>query len=290
MINLHLLYNKTYYSHLQQEDFEESLANYNKQIFNSTFDHKRDYTPSPIATHTLVLETIYPGLMVGSGNPHGGNLADNDMKNGFTFDYVTGQPVIPGSTVKGVLRTVFSSQPQVISEVLQVMGRADVTDISALNKEIFKDGDIFLDAVIYDGDIKGHIMGSDAMTPHVAEHESASAYKLLKVLPGVRFEFRFILSDGTLTAEEKIDLFSRLIRLFGVGSKTNVGFGRLKKTTNTIYERKTATTVSGENVKVTCPHCGAENYKFYQDNVTFRKKCFRCKEFLYSKEDWEELK
>ena len=41
--------------------------------------------------------------------------------------------------------------------------------------------------------------------------------------------------------------------------------------------------------KVVCPHCGAENYRFYQDQVTFRKRCFKCKEFLYSKEEWEEL-
>ena len=289
MINLHLLYNKTYYSHLQQADFEESLTGYNKQIFNATFDHKRDYTPSPVATDTLILETLYPGLMVGNGNPHGGNLAENDIKNGFTFDYVTGQPIIPASTVKGILRTAFTSYPQVVSEFLQVMGRADVTDIAALDTEIFKGGDIFLDAVVYDGDIRGHVMGSDAMAPHTKEYESAAAYILLKVLPGVRFEFRFILSDGVLSAKEKKDLFSRLIRLFGVGSRTNVGFGKFKEGTSAIAERKMAKTAAAGDDKVVCPHCGAENYRFYQDQVTFRKRCFKCKEFLYSKEEWEEL-
>lgn len=290
MINLHLLYNKTYYSHLGQEDFEESLTRYNKQMFDSVFDHHRDYKPSPLATHTLILETAYPGMMVGSGNPHGGNLSESDMKNGFTFDYVTGQPVIPGSTVKGLLRTCFTSYPQVVSEVLGVMGRTDVTDIAALDTEIFKEGDIFLDAVLFAGDAKGHIMGSDAMAPHTKEHESASAYILLKVLPGVRFEFRFILSDGTLSAEEKVDLFSRLIRLFGLGSRTNAGFGRLKKASSAVPERRAEKMAPTGDEKVVCPHCGAENYQFYQENMTLRKKCFRCKNFLYSKEDWEGLR
>ena len=53
------------------------------------------------------LKTKYPGLLIGVGNAHGsGGLGDIDL--GFSFDYVTGCPYIPGSTVKGVLRSAFA--------------------------------------------------------------------------------------------------------------------------------------------------------------------------------------
>lgn len=47
-----------------------------------------------------------PGLLPGSGYPHevGGT---GEFKLGFSFDHTTGLPVLPGSSVKGVLRSVF---------------------------------------------------------------------------------------------------------------------------------------------------------------------------------------
>jgi CRISPR-associated protein Cmr6 len=50
-----------------------------------------------------------PGLLPGIGYPHEVGY-QGEFKLGFGFDHVTGLPVLPGSSVKGVLRSVF---PQV---------------------------------------------------------------------------------------------------------------------------------------------------------------------------------
>lgn len=55
---------------------------------------------------TIELVTIYPGLLTGSGISRGTGL-DGEIKIGFYFDHTTGLPVIPGSSVKGTLRSVF---------------------------------------------------------------------------------------------------------------------------------------------------------------------------------------
>src|SRR5690554_3416875 len=50
------------------------------------------------------LYTTYPGLLIGSGYQHESG-GENEFKIGFFFDYTTGLPQIPGSSVKGVLRS-----------------------------------------------------------------------------------------------------------------------------------------------------------------------------------------
>lgn len=60
------------------------------------------------------LTTSYPGLITGIGVSHQTTLKwmdKNDQipefKLGITFDYTTGLPIIPGSSIKGVLRSFF---------------------------------------------------------------------------------------------------------------------------------------------------------------------------------------
>ncbi len=54
----------------------------------------------------IELVTMYPGLLIGSGITHGSGR-EGEIKIGFYFDHTTGLPVIPGSSVKGTLRSVF---------------------------------------------------------------------------------------------------------------------------------------------------------------------------------------
>ncbi|MEZ4966913.1 MAG: RAMP superfamily CRISPR-associated protein [Saprospiraceae bacterium] len=56
--------------------------------------------------HSFRLKTTYPGLLIGSGYQHETG-AEGELKLGFFFDHTSGLPVIPGSSVKGVLRSVF---------------------------------------------------------------------------------------------------------------------------------------------------------------------------------------
>lgn len=55
---------------------------------------------------TFQLRTIYPGLVCGIGYEHEIGFK-NEFKLGFSFDYTTGLPYLPGSTVKGTLRSAF---------------------------------------------------------------------------------------------------------------------------------------------------------------------------------------
>jgi CRISPR-associated protein Cmr6 len=51
--------------------------------------------------------TTYPGLVIGTGYSHNKKGDDDAFKIGFFFDYSSGMPIIPGSSVKGLLRSVF---------------------------------------------------------------------------------------------------------------------------------------------------------------------------------------
>ncbi|MEM6846091.1 MAG: type III-B CRISPR module RAMP protein Cmr6 [Bacteroidota bacterium] len=68
----------------------------------------KQYFESQSNFQSIEITTQYPGLFVGSGYIHEtGN--EGEIKLGFFFDHTTGLPVVPGSSVKGVLRSVFPS-------------------------------------------------------------------------------------------------------------------------------------------------------------------------------------
>jgi len=228
MQNLNLLFNKTYYDSLTAASFPDAQEK-NMLLFNTTFSHDRDYArPGPMVSNQFLLTVGYPGLLIGIGNAHDSGLdaTNNEIGVGFSFDYVTGQPYIPGSTVKGVLRICFREHPQVVMELRQM----ELTQVRQLEEEIFENGDVFFDAVVYDGDESGRLIGPEFITPHKSPLENPVPIKLLKVLPGVRFSFRFRLTDGKMMpAAEKEKLLRQLLCMFGIGAKTNVGFGIMQE-------------------------------------------------------------
>lgn len=267
MLNLNLLFNKSYFDGLRdrQEDvFEDSLKTRNKEICGAVFT-KDDYKPLPkeICPHTILMKTTYPGLLVGTGYAHEVESgADQCIKLGFSFDYVSGQPYVPGSSVKGMLRSCF--QPDIIDEVLRTIqgnfkeyqiaendklntNQIDriVADLNNLESDIFDGPDIFFDAVLRSGSRirdpensgknKGNVMTLDYITPHghgKDETKNPTPLLMIKVQPNVIFEFRFCLRDSfigevRISAQQKKALFRILIELFGIGAKTNVGYGVL---------------------------------------------------------------
>ena len=145
-----------------------------------------------------------------------GKKITDDINIGFTFDFVTGQPIIPGSTVKGVLRSCLEDNPEVVGAFFKV----NITN--ELIKELFEGDDAFLDAVILCGDENNKILAFDTITPHKSPIENPIPIKFIKVTPDVQFEFRFRLTDGILTAKEKADLYKELIMLFGIGAKNAI--------------------------------------------------------------------
>ena len=113
--------------------------------------------------------------------------------------------------------------------------------------------DIFFDAFPKKKKKNGHLIGLENITSHISYDpdlkENPRMYQgltdpnpitLLKVMPDVVFLFRFKLCDSeitvnnktvSITAEQKLKLFENIITDFGMGAKTNVGFGLLEKTT-----------------------------------------------------------
>ncbi|KAE9633435.1 MULTISPECIES: type III-B CRISPR module RAMP protein Cmr6 [Defluviitalea] len=223
---------------------QEGKKNY-KQEVKRYFDNKNNnilkqnklYPLQPLGKDHFTLKTIYPGLLFGAGYMHETGQ-DNEFKIGFYFDYTTGMPYIPGSSVKGLLRSAFKASESYIREIFKsnsLFCNVNEISISDLENEIFEgkksiyDRDIFFDAVLIKSDnTDGRFLGEDFITPHKDPLKNPVPIKFLKVLPNVVFRFEFDLKDGILSVEQKLALFKQIILDLGIGAKTNVGYGNFE--------------------------------------------------------------
>lgn len=203
------------------------------------------------------LTTTYPGLLVGTGYEHELHI-ENEFKLGFFFDYTSGLPVIPGSSIKGVLRSAFKI-PELMNELLpgknvraielEIFNGVDIEktkleDYPEEKKQNWKylpspQKDVFYDAIITDSkNENGKFLAADFITPHKHKSErkldqfaNPVPLQFMKVLPEVEFLFQFDLKDsrkGGLKSTEKKDLFEKIIRYLGIGAKTRTGYGWMK--------------------------------------------------------------
>ena len=193
------------------------------------------------------LKTCYPGLLCGVGYHHeinkpkdeGDKEDDPEVYNlGMYFDYTSGLPVIPGSSIKGMLRSAIEEWDFLANyEPSKNTLPASLSDRDVLRKAIIRavfegdglsiyDRDIFLDAIPVKVDNK--LFGEDYITHHPDPLKNPNPIRFLRVNPGVTYQFRFILKDHgeKLTADFKQELFKAIICDFGLGAKTNVGYGQ----------------------------------------------------------------
>lgn len=197
-----------------------------------------------------------PGLLIGSGLAHGLPGSEEDVKTGLQFDYTSGLPVIPGSSVKGVIRSAF---PTIVAdaEKLNYIKSliADIPEFSSLvledkdilelGNQMFNHGDVFADALLvgYGTRTKqqvpvNQILAEDYITPHTGGPLAQPIpIKIVKVAPGVTFAFCFKfnatkIGDKEVTAEMKESLCTAILQDLGIGAKTNVGYGVLKRIDN----------------------------------------------------------
>jgi len=114
---------------------------------------------NPACNKTLELVTTYPGLLIGSGYDHEAGLF-GVLKLGFFFDHATGLPIIPGSSVKGVLRSVFSNSSK--------EGKPERRDfLKWLMEEVNRKIDDTHNREDGEADEKaGHFLDHDYITPH----------------------------------------------------------------------------------------------------------------------------
>lgn len=254
---------------------QESSANIGYQFFHSVGipGFVEEQVESAISVNTDVLEVLgyadysvvnmrvqAPGLLIGSGLAHGLPGSEEDVKTGLQFDYTSGLPVIPGSSVKGVIRSAFPTikedkeqSNEADAEKLNYIKSliADIPKFSALgleNKDIlelgnqmFNHGDIFADALLvgYGTRMKQHgpvkqVLTEDYITPHTGGPLAQPIpIKIVKVAPGVTFAFCFKFNETKIgakvvSASMKKALCAAILQDLGVGAKTNVGYGVLK--------------------------------------------------------------
>lgn len=206
--------------------------------------------------YSFKTKTQYPGLVVGMSNPvmeglkdytkdkeqkkHEKEDKDASFKTGFTFDYVTGLPYIPGSSIKGMLRNSIIKYEEDIKEyVKENLGLAKEFNIEHLAEELFGDEqkyanselrDVFLEAIVVKGDEEGLILKEDYITPHETPFSDPRPIHILALRPNVEMEFYFILRKeeiAGLSAETRFELYKELILELGIGAKTNTGYGNL---------------------------------------------------------------
>ena len=254
----------------------ESSANIGYQFFHSVGipGFVKEQVKSAISVNTDVLEVLgyadysvvnmrvqAPGLLIGSGLAHGLPGSEEDVKTGLQFDYTSGLPVIPGSSVKGVIRSAFPT----IKEDKEQSNEADAEklnyikslianipefsalgledkDILELGNQMFNHGDIFADALLvgYGTRMKQHgpvkqVLTEDYITPHTGGPLAQPVpIKIVKVAPGVTFAFCFKFNETKIgakvvSASMKKALCAAILQGLGVGAKTNVGYGVLKE-------------------------------------------------------------
>lgn len=209
----------------------------------------------PPGRQHIELETTYPGLLTGSGYSHQTGTM-GEFKLGFFFDHTTGLPLIPGSSVKGILRSAFPNKGRkdpktdlkyrfiqsLLGRIRPELAHLNPHELEALLFEgkVGDDDqylpmhkhDVFMDAFITATRNEGQrLLDEDFLTPHESSLKNPVPVRFLKVLPGVRFRFSFDLKqhkigDLAIGPEDKIQLFRHILLQFGAGAKTNVGYGQ----------------------------------------------------------------
>ena len=193
---------------------------YGKNIENFKLQNTHENLFKIDDTIGFELTTTYPGLLIGSGYNHPKLKESNeDYQLGFFFDHTTGLPIISGSTIKGVLKSVIKNK-----EFMQ-----EVYD-TTIPLDIFEDNKTrFYDAYIVETANKDKkIFGNDYITSHYSnepngEFKDPNPIKFLKILPEVTFRFQFKCDESYL------EIFKKIILDFGLGAKTNVGYGQFRE-------------------------------------------------------------
>lgn len=290
----------------RKDFFKQHFDGKNSVILGKQFNEAISQQLATVAPNPRFnFKTIYPGLTMGTGYTHEtGEMGE--FKLGFFFDHATGYPCIPGSTVKGCLRSIFpqterdkvTNKPEKYDYIASVI--RDIRDVNVklisdnhlgkefdkkddkerkqfidlLEKELFngekpaknedgsykiekKDGKekfVYQTLCVYDRDIfyDGYIISSahpainhsgyhnakpfiadDYITPHLnRQRPELSPFTnpiplmFLKILPEVHIQFQFDLKEGILPKKVKEELFRQILLDFGIGAKTNVGYGQ----------------------------------------------------------------
>ena len=200
----------------------------------------------------FTLEVAWPGLYSGLGYTHETGKNDEEVKTGFSFHYLTGVPYIPESSVKGILRSSFpmryknagkrAAVEMTLNDILKALFPDKIIDMEKLELEIFgpaSDDDpktspasrVRFGCAIPSTDNHDmvKIFSIDTITPHDHPLHEPVPLRTLAIRPGVKMDFYFIFNTSispVLCDTEIKTLFEYLITEYGVGAKTNSGYGQ----------------------------------------------------------------
>lgn len=249
--NLGLFFQRGYYKDLTAKILNDDTKDKDlqKQYFNSRNSELMDSSKRIIQRESMIsntvsfkLQTVYPGLITGIGMAHATGM-EGEGKLGMAFDFTSGLPYIPGSSVKGLLRSMFPILPphkpndkvsektkkllppkrQYICDIWKekVMPKCkdlqmlEEDEVDELAKIIFEgqieksflpiyDRDVFFDAQIEGNYEEKGILDFDYITPHKDALKNPTPIKFLKILPNVTFVFEFKLGDSTLSSGKTV--------------------------------------------------------------------------------------
>lgn len=115
--NLGLFFQRGYYEDLTAEILTDSTKENQKKYFYDRNSELKESSKKVILKESAIsdtlsfkLRTVYPGLVTGIGMAHETGM-EGEGKLGMAFDYTSGLPYIPGSSVKGLLRSMFPILP-----------------------------------------------------------------------------------------------------------------------------------------------------------------------------------
>lgn len=246
MRNLHKLYYKDYFSDVDFADLKSDKSKKAVLEANQKLTDKisaKDLVVPDLGTglDSFQMEVLYPGLITGVGIQHEASI-EGEFKLGLHLDYTTGLPIIYGSTVKGVLRSYFEDcymGPHNVDRLIDdIFGGNSYSD-SKVSKSIY-DRDIFYDAVVIEPAKDSKVLASDALAPHGVGKPGyplidPNPVTFVKVAAGVKLLFRFRLVDTKesngkvmMSVADKLQIFKTILATYGIGAKTNVGYGQLK--------------------------------------------------------------
>lgn len=243
--NMNYIFNIEYFQNLDlqhnTEDDQTAVKNRNKAIQNFKFpiQSPAEKWKNLNNYQEISFYILYPGLLIGTGSLHGVSI-DGCIKSGFSFDYVTGLPYMPGSSLKGMLRSMFPGDAKPEDEndayagFIKSILNDEQLDLDELKKNIFENGDTFLGGFPALENRDKTLLEMDFITPHKNKFKNPIPINIIKIKPNVKFTFGFLLSDYVadgkmVSAAQKRDLFAELILSAGIGAKSNVGYGRFSK-------------------------------------------------------------
>lgn len=260
--NLGLLYTRRYFEGITVDMVDTPKGNKTKDYYDEHNDNLKEQSkfsiaqtiipslPNNVANCQFELATCYPGLITGIGISHSSGQK-NEAKLGLSFDHTTGLPFIPGSSVKGLLRSIFpgprKDNEKERCDFIREKIEKDLSDdeIKRLWVDIFgsdnkdKDNhiqgsDIFFDAFPIDS--KNGLLDLDYITPHTrSEFSEPTPIQFMRIKSEVTFRFSFKFSktklskNVTIMPDDKEKLFKEILTTVGIGAKTNVGYGQLKE-------------------------------------------------------------